>query len=273
MNKQEITEIKGEKLSTGFKALDDVLNGGFSNDLIILAARPAMGKTSLALNIAQNILFRQRKPISIFSLELSKEQLMQRMLCTDAELDTQRLKTGNMQPRDWEKLTEAMTKFAEAPIYIDDTAGCTINYLRTQCTQLANIENDLGLIIIDYIQLMEGAENEDRGQQVTNILKELKALSHELNIPIISLSQLSRASESRTDKRPILSDFRESCSFVQEADIIMFLYRDDYYTPSEDNAYSEAEIIIAKNGNNFATSTAKLNFKNTEKIKCKLKED
>ena len=261
MNKQEITEIKGEKLSTGFKALDDVLNGGFSNDLIILAARPAMGKTSLALNIAQNILFRQRKPIAIFSLELSKEQLITRMLCSDAEIDIQRLRSGNLHLHDWGKLAVTMKKFSEIPIYIDDKRGYTINYLRTQCSQLANIENDLGLIIIDYIQLMEGAENEDRGQQVTNILKELKALSHELNIPIISLSQLSRTLESRTDKRPILSDFRESRSFVQEADIIMFLYRDDYYTPSEDNAYSEAEIIIAKNGNNFATSTAKLIFK------------
>ena len=214
-------------IDTGFYDLNAMTSGLQKSDLIILAARPAMGKTAFVLNVAQNVALRAKKAVAIFSLEMSKEQLMQRMLCSEAEIDTQRLKTGNMQPKDWEKLTNAMSAFAEAPIYIDDTAGCTITDLRAKCRRLAMAEKDLGLIVIDYLQLMEGSGREDRMQQVSAISRGLKVLARELNVPIISLSQLSRAVESRTDKRPMLSDLRESGSIEQDADIVMFIYRDE----------------------------------------------
>ncbi len=253
-------------IDTGFYDLNAMTSGLQKSDLIILAARPAMGKTAFALNIAQNVALRAKKAVAIFSLEMSKDQLMQRMLCSEAELDTQRLKTGNMQPRDWEKLAEAMTKFAEAPIYIDDTAGCTITDLRAKCRRLAMAEKDLGLIVIDYLQLMEGSGREDRMQQVSAISRGLKVLARELNVPIISLSQLSRAVESRTDKRPMLSDLRESGSIEQDADIVMFIYRDEYYNKSEEDDEGqkasnkgEAEVIIAKHRNG-PVGTVKLLF-------------
>lgn len=253
-------------IDTGFYDLNAMTSGLQKSDLIILAARPAMGKTAFALNVAQNVALRAKKAVAIFSLEMSKDQLMQRMLCSEAELDTQRLKTGNMQPRDWEKLAEAMTKFAEAPIYIDDTAGCTITDLRAKCRRLAMAEKDLGLIVIDYLQLMEGSGREDRMQQVSAISRGLKVLARELNVPIISLSQLSRAVESRTDKRPMLSDLRESGSIEQDADIVMFIYRDEYYNKSEEDDEGqkasnkgEAEVIIAKHRNG-PVGTVKLLF-------------
>ena len=254
MSKQEISEVvKEEKLSTGFTSLDKALNGGFSNtDFVILGARPAMGKTSLALNIAQHIVLKEHKAVAIFSLEMSKNQLMKRMLCTEAEVDNTRLRTGNMRPCDWEKLVETMMRFAEAPLYIDDTSGCTIEDIISKCRSLATKENRLSLIIIDYLQLIEG--------NTAEILSGLKKLAKEINVPILCLSQLSRELEHREDKRPILSDLRGQI-IVKNADIIMFLYRDDYYTPSEDTAYSVAEIIIAKNRDNYDISTVKLNFK------------
>ncbi len=264
---------------TDYYDLDTMTNGLQKSDLIILAARPAMGKTSFALNIAQNVALKAKIPVAIFSLEMSKEQLVQRLLCAEAEVDTQRLKTGNMQAKDWEKLAVAMDKFSQAPIYIDDTAGVTITDLRAKCRRLAMAEKNLGLIVIDYLQLIEGTGREDRMQQISSISRGLKILAKELNVPIISLSQLSRAVESRTDKRPMLSDLRESGSIEQDADIVMFIYRDEYYknaNEDEDEAEKaankgEAEIIIAKHRNG-PVGTVKLLFQsNITKFKNPIK--
>ena len=266
---------------TAFYDLDTMTNGLQKSDLIILAARPAMGKTSFALNIAQNVALKANIPVAIFSLEMSKEQLVQRLLCAEAEVDTQRLKTGNMQAKDWEKLAIAMDKFSQAPIYIDDTAGVTITDLRAKCRRLAMAEKNLGLIVIDYLQLIEGTGREDRMQQISSISRGLKILAKELNVPIISLSQLSRAVESRTDKRPMLSDLRESGSIEQDADIVMFIYRDEYYkNANEEEEMSEkaankgeAEIIIAKHRNG-PVGTVKLLFQsNITKFKNPIKTD
>ena len=251
-NKGQLTGV-----ASGFYDLDGYTNGFQKSDLIILAARPAMGKTAFALNIAQNVALRANTPVAIFSLEMSKDQLTQRLLCSEAEIDTQRLKTGNMQSKDWDKIAIAMGNLAEAKIYIDDTAGCTITDLRAKCRRLAMSEKNLGLIVIDYLQLIEGTGREDRMQQISSISRGLKILAKELNIPIIALSQLSRAVEGRTDKRPMLSDLRESGSIEQDADIVMFIYRDEYYknaNEEEDDAEKaankgEAEIIIAKHRN------------------------
>ncbi len=266
---------------TAFYDLDTITNGLQKSDLIILAARPAMGKTSFALNIAQNVALKAKVPVAIFSLEMSKEQLVQRLLCSEAEVDTQRLKTGNMQAKDWEKLAVAMDAFSQAPIYIDDTAGCTITDLRAKCRRLAMAEKNLGLIVIDYLQLIEGTGREDRMQQISSISRGLKILAKELNVPIISLSQLSRAVEGRTDKRPMLSDLRESGSIEQDADIVMFIYRDEYYknNDSDDDEAEkaankgEAEIIIAKHRNG-PVGTVKLLFQgNITKFKNPIKTD
>lgn len=258
-------ELSG--LSTGFNSLDSQLSGLHKSDLIIIAARPAMGKTALALNIAQNVAINEKVPVCIFSLEMSSSQLVQRMLCSHAEVDAQRLKTGNMLQKDWESLTNAMTDFSQAPIYIDDTSGCTLTDIRTKCRRLKTQQKDLGLIVIDYLQLMEGGGKEDRLQQISAMSRGLKILAKELDVPIICLSQLSRAVESRNDKRPMLSDLRESGSIEQDADIVMFIYREEYYNKaeSEDEERIKAqnkglsEIIIAKHRNG-PVGTCKLLF-------------
>ena len=251
-NKGQLTGVP-----TGFYDLDSFTNGLQKSDLIILAARPAMGKTAFALNIVQNVALRANTPVAVFSLEMSKKQLVQRLLASEAEVDTQRLKTGNLQAKDWEKLATASSNISEAPIYIDDTAGCTITDLRAKCRRLAMSEKNLGLIVIDYLQLIEGTGREDRMQQISSISRGLKILAKELNVPIIALSQLSRAVESRNDKRPMLSDLRESGSIEQDADIVMFIYREDYYkNATDDEEVAEkaankgtATIIIAKHRN------------------------
>lgn len=277
-NKDKLTGV-----ATGFYDLDTMMNGLQKSDLIILAARPAMGKTAFALNIAQNVALRANTPVAVFSLEMSKDQLVQRLLCSEAEVDTQRLKTGNMQSKDWEKLALAMSNFTESKstIYIDDTAGCTITDLRAKCRRLAMAEKNLGLIVIDYLQLIEGSGREDRMQQISSISRGLKILAKELNIPIIALSQLSRAVESRTDKRPMLSDLRESGSIEQDADIVMFIYRDEYYKNANDEEEDaekaankgEAEIIIAKHRNG-PVGTVKLLFQGSiTKFKNPIKTD
>ena len=261
-NKGELTGV-----DTGFYELNTYTNGFQKSDLIILAARPAMGKTAFALNIAQNVALKAKVPVAIFSLEMSKDQLAQRLMCSEAEVDTQRLKTGNVQAKDWDKLAKAMSDLYDSKIYIDDTAGCTITDLRAKCRRLAMAEKDLGLIVIDYLQLIEGTGREDRMQQISSISRGLKILAKELNVPILALSQLSRAVEGRNDKRPMLSDLRESGSIEQDADIVMFIYRDEYYknaNEDEDDAEKaankgEAEIIIAKHRNG-PTGTVKLLF-------------
>ena len=235
---------------TGFYDMDALTSGLQKSDLIILAARPSMGKTAFALNIAQNVGLKARKPVAIFSLEMPKEQLVQRMLCSEAEVDTQKLKTGNMQAKDWEKLTTAMNLFADAPIFIDDCAGASVMDIRAKCRRLAMEQKELGLVVIDYLQLMEGSGNgDDRNQQIASISRGLKGLARELSVPVIALSQLSRAVEQRTDKKPMLSDLRESGAIEQDADIVMFIYRDEYYNKEDTENRGKAEVIIAKHRN------------------------
>lgn len=274
-------ELSG--IPTGFYELDALTSGLQKSDLIILAARPSMGKTAFALNIAANVAIKAKVPVAIFSLEMSKEQLVQRMLCSEAEVDTQRLRTGHMQSKDWEKLANAMNEFAEAPIYIDDTAGSNLTDIRAKCRRLAMEEKNLGLVVIDYLQLMEGLGKEERIQQISAISRGLKTLARELDVPIIALSQLSRAVEQRKDRRPMLSDLRESGAIEQDADIVMFIYRDDYYEnynrdgESDDNAKSmnkgKAEIIISKQRNGPVGSLDLLFQSNITKFKNPMKTD
>ena len=269
-------------VSTGFYELDEMTSGLQKSDLIILAARPAMGKTAFALNIAQNAALRGKVPVAIFSLEMSKDQLVKRLLCSEDEVDSQRLRSGNMVDKDWDKMAVAMDAFASAPIYIDDTAGCTLTDIRAKCRRLAMEEPNLGLIVIDYLQLIESSGKEDRMQQISAISRGLKILARELNVPIIALSQLSRAVESRTDKRPMLSDLRDSGAIEQDADIVMFIYRDEYYKKEsgeeEDMSAKaankgESEIIIAKHRNG-SVGTVKLLFQgNITKFKNPIKTD
>ena len=279
---EERVKHKGQLtgVATGFYDLDTCTNGLQKSDLIILAARPAMGKTSFALNIAQNVALREKIPVAIFSLEMSKEQLAQRLMSAEAETDAQKIKTGDLTAKDFEKLAAICDKFYQSKIYIDDTAGINITDLRAKCRRLAMAEKDLGLIIIDYLQLIDGNGREDRLQQISSISRGLKVLAKELNVPIIALSQLNRAVEGRTEKRPQLSDLRDSGSIEQDADIVMFIYRDDYYNTSdgeEDIAEKaankgEAEIIVAKHRNG-PTGTVKLLFqKNITKFKNPIKQ-
>ena len=269
-------------LPTGYRDIDNITNGLQNSDLILLAARPSVGKTSFAMNLVTNIAVKEGKSCAVFSLEMSKDQLMQRMLCSEAEIDSQRVKTGNMQSKDWEKLATAMNAFAQAPIYIDDTSGCTITDIRAKCRRLKMEEKNLGLVLIDYLQLMESAGREDRMQQISAISRGLKILAKELDVPVLALSQLSRAVESRTDKRPMLSDLRESGSIEQDADIVMFIYRDEYYRKAEDGeediaakaaSKGESEVIIAKHRNG-SVGTVKLLFQgNITKFKNPIKTD
>jgi replicative DNA helicase len=276
-NKGKLTGI-----ASGFYDLDNIYTNGFQkSDLIIIAARPAMGKTSFALNIAQNVALKENVPVAIFSLEMSKEQLTQRLLGAEAEVDAGRLKNGDLTKKDWDTLAIAMDRFTQSKIYIDDTAGCTITDLRAKCRRLAMAEKDLGLIVIDYLQLIEGSSKEDRMQQISSISRGLKILAKDLNVPIIALSQLSRAVESRTDKRPMLSDLRESGSIEQDADIVMFIYRDDYYKSAQDEdemaekalSKGEAEIIVAKNRNGPVGSVKLLFQNNITKFKNQIRTD
>ncbi len=253
---------------TDFYDLDMMTSGLQKSDLIILAARPSMGKTALALNIAQNVAIKAKKAVAIFSLEMPKEQLVTRMLCSVAEVDTQRLKTGMMQAKDWEKLTTTMNIFADAPIYIDDNAGATVMDIRAKCRRLAMEEKEIGLVVIDYLQLMEGSgSSDDRNQQVSAISRGLKALARELGVPVIALSQLSRAVESRQDKKPMLSDLRESGAIEQDADIVMFIYRDEYYNKEDSENKGKAELIIAKHRNGPVGSVELLFQANITKFK------
>ncbi len=237
-------------VTTGFYDLDALTSGLQKSDLIILAARPSMGKTAFALNLAQNVALKGKKGVAIFSLEMPKQQLVKRMLCSEAEVDTQRITSGHMQPKDWEKLVEAMTRLSDARIYIDDTSGITATDIKAKCRRLMMEEKDLGLIVIDYLQLMEGGGNpNDRNQQISAISRSLKGLARELDVPIIALSQLSRGVEARPNKRPMLSDLRDSGAIEQDADIVMFIYRDEYYNKDDVTNKGKAEIIIAKHRN------------------------
>ena len=235
-------------IPTGFTLLDYKTAGLHNADLIFVAGRPGMGKTTLAVNIAQSIAINQKKAVAIFSLEMAKEQLVNRMLCSEAMIENDKIKTGQLADEDWGKLMEASGALSEAPIYIDDTPGVTMTEIRSKCRRL-KMEKDIQLVVIDYIQLIQGAgKTENRQQEVSEISRSLKILAKELNVPVICAAQLSRAAESRSDKRPMLSDLRESGSIEQDADIVMFIYRDDYYN-EESEKPNIAEIILAKHRN------------------------
>ena len=244
-------------LPAGFADLDKLTSGLHPSDFIILAARPSMGKTALALNIVQNVALRAHKVIggeprsvAFFSLEMSKEQLVNRMLCAEAGIDSQRLRVGEMHDEDWTHLWDACDTMSRAKIYIDDTAGITAMDMRSRARRL-KAEHGLDLIVVDYLQLMQGSgkrnNSGDRQQEVSEISRSLKALARELDVPVLALSQLSRSVESRQIKRPMLSDLRESGSLEQDADIVAFLYREDYYNPDTENKHTE--LIIAKHRN------------------------
>ena len=245
-------------LPTGFVDFDNLTSGLHGSDFIILAARPSMGKTALSLNIVQNVAIRSGKQtdgkpkvVAFFSLEMSKEQLVQRMLCAEANIDSQRLRIGELRDEDWIQLIQTADSLSAAQIYIDDTAGITAMEMRSRARRL-KAEHGLDLIVVDYLQLMQGSGKRnlsgDRQQEVSEISRSLKALARELNVPIIALSQLSRSVESRQVKRPMLSDLRESGSLEQDADIVMFLYREDYYNPETENK-NITELIVAKHRN------------------------
>lgn len=233
---------------TGFHDLDNKLSGLQKSDLILIAARPSMGKSSFMMNIVQHAAVREKVTTAIFSLEMSKEQLTQRLLCSEALIDAHRLRIGDINEDEWVKLARAMGPLSEAPIYIDDTPSISITEMRAKSRRL-KLEHDLGLIVIDYLQLMQGKGHaESRQQEISEISRSLKALAREINVPVVALSQLSRAPEMRADHRPVLSDLRESGAIEQDADVVMFLYRDEYYHPDTDKK-NIGEVNIAKQRN------------------------
>ncbi|WP_424767768.1 replicative DNA helicase [Paenibacillus sp. sgz302251] len=236
-------------IPSGFTDLDRMTAGFQRSDLIIVAARPSVGKTAFALNIAQNVGVRARETVAIFSLEMSAAQLVQRMVCAEGNVDAQRMRTGHLEGDDWEKLTMAIGALSESEVYIDDTPGITVAEIRSKCRRLKK-ERGLGMILIDYLQLISGRgkAGENRQQEVSEISRTLKHIARELEVPVIALSQLSRGVEQRQDKRPMMSDLRESGSIEQDADIVAFLYRDDYYD-KESEKKNIIEIIIAKQRN------------------------
>ena len=242
-NKGTVTGIP-----TGFIDLDYKTSGFQPSDLILIAARPSMGKTAFVLNVAQNMAFKEGKTVAIFSLEMSKEQLVNRLFSLESKVDSQALRTGNLTDEDWAKLIEGAAVVGKSNMIIDDTPGISIAELRSKCRKF-KLEHNLGIIIIDYLQLMSGGKrSESRQQEISEISRSLKAVARELNVPVVALSQLSRAVEQRPDHRPMLSDLRESGAIEQDADVVMFLYRDDYYNKDTDKK-NIAEVIIAKQRN------------------------
>ncbi len=239
-NKKDITG-----LASGFIDLDRKLSGFHKSDLVLVAGRPGMGKSAFALNLAQSAAIKEKASVAIFSLEMSKEQLMLRMLASESMVSLNKIQHGHLNPDEWTKLAGAMLPLSQSKIYFDDTAGISVNEMRTKCRRL-KMETGLDLVLIDYLQLMEGdRRSENRQQEISTISRNLKAMAKELDCPVIALSQLSRAPELRADHRPILSDLRESGAIEQDADVVMFLYRDEYYHPDTDKK-NIAETIIAK---------------------------
>ena len=249
-------------LSTGFVGLDKITTGLHEDNLIILAARPAMGKTALALNIAQYIAVKEKKSVAIFSLEMGAESLIERMLAAEGMVEGYHLKTGNLSVEEWSRLVHAQGNLYDAPIFVDDTAGIRISEIRSKARKLAQEMGGLGVIIIDYLQLITGSKGENRQQVVSEISRELKILAKDLKVPVIALSQLSRAVEQRQDKRPMLADLRESGSIEQDADIVAFLYREAYYQKEQadsQEANNVTELILEKNRHG-SLGTVKLYF-------------
>ena len=239
--KQRITGVP-----TGFADLDYITAGLHKSDLVIVAARPAMGKSAFALNIATNAAVRANTPVAIFSLEMSKEQMTNRILCSEAMVDSNKVRTGKVEDDDWQKLAEASGELSQAQIFIDDTPGISVMEIRAKCRKM-KLEKNIGMVVIDYIQLVQGSNkrNGSREQEISEISRSLKILAKEIGVPVIALSQLSRSVEQRPDHRPMLSDLRESGAIEQDADIVMFLYRDDYYNEDSEKK-NIAEVILAK---------------------------
>ena len=251
-NKGEITGV-----GSGITDLDAKTSGFQKGDMVLIAARPSMGKTTFALNIAEHAALREGKSVVIFSLEMSKEQLAYKLLCSEANVDMLKLRTGALEDKDWENIARATGPLSKAKIYIDDTAGVTVMEMRSKCRRI-KMEYGIDMILIDYLQLMSGSNSENRQQEVSEISRSIKALAKEMECPVIALSQLSRAPEQRADHRPMLSDLRESGSIEQDADIVMFLYRDEYYNKETEDK-NIAECILAKQRNG-PVGTVKMAF-------------
>ncbi|MBO4514204.1 MAG: replicative DNA helicase, partial [Lachnospiraceae bacterium] len=235
-------------IATGFNDLDYRTAGMQPSDLVLIAARPSMGKTAFALNIAQNVAFRQKKCVAIFSLEMSKEQLVNRMFSLESNVDAQKLRTGQLADNEWERLIESAAQIGKSNLIIDDTPSISVSELRSKCRKY-KMEHGLSMIIIDYLQLMSGSgKNESHQLEIAEISRNLKAVARELNVPVLALSQLSRGVEGRPDHRPMLSDLRDSGAIEQDADVVMFIYRDDYYHPDTEKK-GISEIIVAKQRN------------------------
>ncbi len=245
---------------SGFRDLDRLTSGFQPGNLIILAARPSMGKSALALCVAANLGVRHETPVALFTLEMSKSEVTQRLMCSEAKVDSQKLREGKLRQDDWPMLTAACDKLMKAPIYVDDSGSITMMELRSKARRLKSREPALGLIVVDYLQLMSTGSNvENRVQEVSQISRSLKILARDLEVPILALSQLSRGVEQRQEKRPVLSDLRESGSLEQDADLVFFVYRDEYYNGEESDSQGVAEVILAKHRNG-ATDTVKLSF-------------
>ena len=265
-DKSEVTGI-----TTGFADLNKKINGLQRTDLILFAARPAMGKTAFSLNLVQNAALKGDASVAVFSLEMSKEQLVQRMLSAQSNVELSKIKTGNLGESDWPRIIDGMAVLSEANIFIDDTPGIKISEIRSKCRRL-KIEKGLDLILIDYLQLMEGeGKNENRQQEIAKISRSLKILAKELDCPVVALSQLSRSPELRKDHRPILSDLRESGSIEQDADIVMFLYRDEYYHDDSEKK-NIGEVIIAKNRHGETGNVELVWFGQVQKFADKIRE-
>ena len=247
-------------LASGYPELDQVTAGFQPGNLIILAARPSMGKSALGLCMAANAAVRHGNPTAFFSLEMSQEEIAQRMMCLESKIDSHKIRTGQLSQDDWPRLSAACAKLEKAPLYVDDTPGLSLLDLRSSAQTLKRREPELALIVVDYLQLMAvGGAVESRLQEVSAVSRGLKALAKDLDVPVLALSQLSRAVEQRTDKRPVLSDLRESGSIEQDADIVMFIYRDEYYNGEESEHQGLAELHVAKHRNG-PTDTVKLAF-------------
>lgn len=249
-NYNKMAEMMGRQggvsgIPTGFSELDRKLSGLHPSTLILIAARPAMGKTSFAINIAQNIAINQNIPVLIFSLEMSKEELVNRIICSEARIESDKMRSGEITPEDMNRFLDVMDPLSKAPIYIDDTASIKVTELRAKAKRL-KLEKGLGLIVIDYLQLMNGSRSENRQVEIAEISRSLKILAKELEVPVIAVSQLSRGPESRTDKKPMLSDLRESGAIEQDADVVMLLFREEYYKPETTEKHNIGECIIAK---------------------------
>lgn len=275
---EELSKQKGEitGIPSGFYDIDLRTKGFHENELIIIAARPAMGKTALALNMAVNMAVNAKKSVALFNMEMGAEQLVTRMLASVGQIENSKLSTGRLAHQDWKRVNEAISRLADTKMFLDDTPGQTVSEIRAKCRRLANSEDGLDVVVIDYLQLISGTSRYagQRQQEVSEISRSLKTLAMELNIPVIALAQLSRSVEGREDKRPLLSDLRESGSIEQDADIVAFLYREDYYNKEAaiDENTSKSEFIIAKHRNG-PTATIDLLFKRNKSTFCNMEKE